>query len=386
MLSGVAAQIGIKIYGDDMTVLRATAEEIKAAIAEVPGVTDPVVESQVTIPQLQIELDREQLALHGLTPLHVNEFIETAMNGRIVSKIYHGQRHFGLLVRFDEDYREDVENLHRITIPLADGGSTPLGSVSTIRRGGGPNTINHEQIRRRIFVQCNTTGERGLVDVVNDIKQRLESIEANLPPEYNIQYGGQFERQATAARVIGLTSIASLFGVFLLLYSLFRSANYALQIMVAVPLAFIGAVSALILTGQTLSIAAMVGFVSLSGIAVRNGILLLNHYLHLVRFEGETWSHKMLIRAGKERLAPVLMTALTSGIGLIPLALAAGQSGKEILYPVATVMIGGLITSTLLEFLVRPALFSLVGLRIGPRVSDRFRDDVELVGVADEMQ
>jgi HME family heavy-metal exporter len=386
MLSGVAAQIGIKVYGDDMTMLRNTAEEIKAAISGVEGVADPLVESQVTIPQLQIQLDREQLALHGVTPYHVNEFVETALNGRVVSQVLQDQRHFDLLVRFDELYREDIENLHRITLALPDGGSTPLGSVSTIRRRGGPNTINHEQIRRRIFVQCNTTGQRGLVDVVDDIRQRLKPIEAALPPGYYIQYGGQFERQASAARVIGLMSIASLLAVFLLLYALFRSANFALQVMVAVPMAFIGAVAALVLTGQTLTIAAMVGFVSLSGIAVRNGILLLNHYLHLVHYEGETWSHAMLIRAGKERLAPVLMTALTSGIGLIPLALAAGQPGKEILYPVATVMIGGLLTSTLLEFLVRPALFSLAGLPIAPRVADRSSTDVQLVTVGDEVQ
>ncbi len=379
MLSGVAAQIGIKIYGDDMTVLRTTAEQIQAAISEVEGVTDPLIESQVTIPQLQIQLDREQLALHGVTPYHVNEFVETALNGRVLSQVLQGQRRFDLLVRFDELYREDIENLHRLTLALPDGGSTPLGSVSSIHRRGGPNAINHEQIRRRMFVQCNTTGQRGLVDIVDDIKQRLRPIEADLPPGYYIQYGGQFERQASAARVIGLMSVASLVGVFLLLYALFRSANFALQVMVAVPMAFIGAVSALVLTGQTLSIAAMVGFVSLSGIAVRNGILLLNHYLHLVRYEGETWSPQMLVRAGRERLAPVLMTALTSGIGLIPLALAAGQPGKEILYPVATVMIGGLATSTLLEFLVRPALFSLVGLGSGPRVADRLRADVQLL-------
>ncbi len=384
MLSGVAAQIGIKVYGDDMTVLRNTAEEIAAAISQVEGVADPLVESQVTIPQLQIQLDREQLALHGVTPYHVNEFVETALNGRVLSQVLQGPRRFDLLVRFDELYREDVENLHRLTLALPDGGSTPLGSVSTVHRRGGPNSINHEQIRRRIFVQCNTTGQRGLVDIVDDIRQRLQPIEAGLPPGYYIQYGGQFERQASAARVISLMSVASLIGVFLLLYALFRSANFALQVMVAVPMAFIGAVGALVLTGQTLTVAAMVGFVSLSGIAVRNGILLLNHYLHLVRYEGETWSPEMLIRAGKERLAPVLMTALTSGIGLIPLALAAGQPGKEILYPVATVMIGGLTTSTLLEFLVRPALFSLLGLPSGPRVADRLRAEIPLQTVEEE--
>ena len=210
-------------------------------------------------------------------------------------------------------------------------------------------------------MQCNVSG-RGLVDVVREIKQRVKPIEDELPSGYYVEYGGQFESQQSASRVIMILFGVALIGMFLVLYSMFRSVNLALQVMVALPMAFIGSVLALYLTGQTLTIAALVGFISLCGIATRNGILLINHYLHLVRYEGETWTKAMVIRAGQERLAPVLMTALTSGIGLIPLALAAGEPGKEILYPVATVIIGGLITSTLLEFLVRPALFWKFGL------------------------
>ena len=378
MLSGVKAQVAIKLYGDDLDVLRRTAEEMKVAISEVEGVKDLQVEPQVTIPQMRIEIDGYQLKQYGLTRADITEFVETAMNGQVVSEVLDGQRKFDLMVRLDEPYREDLETLRRLTIHLPNGGTTKLGSVAHIYRGGGPNTINREQVRRRIVLQCNV-GDRGLVDVVEDIKQRLSPIEESLPDGYFIEYGGQFESQQSASQMITILFAISLVGMFLVLYTMFRSANLALQVMVALPMAFIGSVAALFLTGQTLTVAAMVGFISLCGIASRNGILLINHYLHLVRFEGESWSREMIIRAGKERLAPVLMTALTSGIGLVPLALAAGEPGKEILYPVATVIIGGLISSTFLEFLVRPALFWQFGMAAARRVTEEERQEVDLV-------
>ncbi len=368
MLSGVQAQVAIKVYGDDLGILRQQAQAMKASIEKVPGVKDLIVEPQVTIPQLQIELNRDQLALHGLRPAQINGLVQTAMQGSVVSEVLLGQQSFDLIVRLDEPFREDLQALARLPVELPDGGAIPLGSVVTIRQAGGPNTINREQVRRRIAIQCNVAG-RGLVDVVNDIRLAIQPVQATLPMGYFTEFGGQFESQQSASRRIAVFSLAALVGVFLVLYTMFRSANFALQVMVALPMAFIGSVAALVLTGQTVSIASMVGFISLGGIASRNGILLLSHYLYLVRHEGETWSSAMLVRAGQERLAPVLMTALTSGIGLIPLALAAGQPGKEILYPVATVIIGGLISCTLLEFLVRPALFSAVGFSAGRRMT-----------------
>jgi HME family heavy-metal exporter len=233
-------------------------------------------------------------------------------------------------------------------------------------------------------VQCNVGG-RGLVDVVEEIQQRQKPIIASLPSGYFVEYGGQFESQQSASRVIAILFVVSMLGVFMVLFTLFRSANFSLQVMAALPMAFIGSVAVLVLTGQTLTIAAMVGFISLGGIASRNGILLLNHYLHLVRYEGESWSKSMIVRAGKERLAPVLMTALTSGIGLVPLALSAGESGKEILYPVATVIIGGLLTSTILEFFVRPALFWRFGLKSGERIVTSSWTDVPFVEESEEV-
>lgn len=360
MLSGVKAQVGIKLYGDDLTVLRQTAEQMKSAMADVPGVKDLLVEQQIEIPQLQIELNRDSLAKHGVTSNYVNEFVETAMNGRIVSEIVLGERKFDLVVRLDDNYRQDPEKLKRLALNIPSGGMVPLDELAMISVASGPNTVNRENVRRRIVVQCNTAG-RDLNSIVTDIQKKLEPIQAALPTGYFIEYGGQFESQKNATRVIGLLSLISLSGMFLALYTLFRSTNIALQVLSALPMAAIGAVTALVVTGQSLTVASMVGFISLSGIASRNGILLIAHYLHLVRHEGEKFTPEMIERAGKERLAPMLMTALTAGIALIPLVLAAGEPGKEILYPVATVILGGLISSTLLDFFVHPALFWCFG-------------------------
>ncbi|QEG36865.1 efflux RND transporter permease subunit [Bythopirellula goksoeyrii] len=377
MLSGVKAQIAIKLFGDDLDELRRQAEGFKSAIVDIPGIRDLQVEQQVIIPQLRIEADGEKLKAFGLRRSDVNEFVETAMQGEVVSQVLDGQRTFDLMVRLGEESREDLDALKRLQIDLPGGGSVKLEDVARVYKAGGPNMVNREQVRRRIVVQCNVT-DRGLVDVVDDIKQRLAPLVTELPPGYFVEYSGQFESQQSASRLIGILFVASLIGIFLVLFKMFHSANLALQVMIALPMAFIGSVASLYLTGQTLSVASMVGFISLCGIASRNGILLINHYLHLVKYEGETWTREMIVRAGQDRLAPVLMTALTSGIGLVPLALAAGEPGKEILYPVATVIIGGLVTSTLLEFLVRPALFWTCGMGSARRVVEACRERVVL--------
>lgn len=385
MLSGVKAQIGIKIYGDDLDVLRRKAGQMKSAISKVPGVTDLMVEPQVIIPQLRIELDHDRLLLNGLTANDVNEFIETAMNGQVVSEVLIGQRQFDLLIRLDERHRENIGRLRRLTIELPDGGKIPLESVARIYESGGPNTVNRENVRRRIVLQCNVS-ERGVVDVVEEIQTAVAPIVDSLDEGYFVEFGGQFESQQSATRIIGLLFLVSMIGVFLVLFTMFRSVNLSLQVMAALPMAFIGSVVALVLTGQTLTVASMVGFISLAGIASRNGILLLNHYLHLVEHEGEDWTKQMIVRAGLERLAPVLMTALTSGIGLVPLVLSAGQPGKEILYPVATVILGGLVSSTLLDFFVHPALFWLFGLKEAERVVNESRSHIELYENRDETE
>ena len=372
MLSGVKAQVGIKLYGDNLATLRQKGDEIKAAINGIPGVKDLLVEQQIDIPQLQIKLNRAQLATHGVNSNYVNEFIETAMNGRVVSEIVMGEKKFDLVVRLDDEFRKDVAKLRRLALNLPTGGMVPLQTLADIENGNGPNTINRENVHRRIVIQCNTAG-RDLGSVVADIEERLAPIKSSLPTGYYIEYGGQFESQKSATKMIGLLSLLSLAGMFLALYTLFRSTNLALQVLAALPMAAIGAVAALVLTRQSLTVASMVGFISLAGIASRNGILLIAHYLHLVRHEGEQFTPEMIERAGKERLAPMLMTALAAGIALIPLALAAGEPGKEILYPVATVIIGGLISSTLLDFFVHPALFW----KFGRRAAEAQRTETE---------
>jgi len=355
MLSGVTAQIAIKVFGEDLDVLRQKADEIKAAILDIPGLAPPVVEPQRLIPQLRIELIREQLAQYGLTAADVNGFIETAMNGRVVSSILEGQRTFDLVVRLDDEFRSDFEVVRRMAIDLPDGGQIPLSAVATIYEAGGPNTIHHERTRKRVAVRANTTG-RDLASVVADIRSAV-SKKVTLSSGYYIEYGGQFEAQQEATQRIALLSLVSLIGVFLILHTLFPSTRIVLQIMLALPIAFVGGVVALWLTGQTNSVASLVGFISLGGIAARNGILLVSHYLHLMREEGEDFSPSMIVRGSLERLAPVLMTALTAGIGLVPLVLGGQQPGKEILYPVATVILGGLCTSTICEYVVHPGLF-----------------------------
>ena len=355
MLSGVTAQIAIKIYGDDLDILRQKATEIKSAIAGIPGLEPPVVEQQKIVPQLRIELDRKKLALYGLTPTFVNEFVETALRGKVVSTILEGQRTFELLVRLDDQYRTDFANLERLSIDLPRGGRIPLGAVATVYEGGGPNTINRENVRRRITIRANTN-KRDLASVVADIRARIDE-DIKLPEGYFVEYAGQFQAQQEASQMILLLSGVSIAGVFLVLYTLFPSVRIVLQIMLALPIAFIGGVIALLITGQTLTVASMVGFISLGGIAARNGILLVSHYFHLMREENEEFDKQMVLRGSLERLAPVLMTALTAGLGLLPLVLGGQQPGKEILYPVATVILGGLVTSTICEYLIHPGLF-----------------------------
>jgi CzcA family heavy metal efflux pump len=362
MLSGVKAQIGIKLFGDDLGLLRQKADAIQHAMESVPGVTDLFVEPQVLIPQLRIEVNRERLAESGLSVKELNDYVETAMNGVTVSEILQGMQTFDLIVRLKQEFREDIDELKRLTVTLPSGGVVPLSSLVQIYEADGPNTINRENVRRRIVIQCNVE-DRGIVDVVQDIQRAVEPTVQSLPTGYFVTFDGQFRSQQMASRTIAVLFVAALIGVFLVLHALFRTTNLALQVMTALPMAFIGAVAALVLTKQTVTIASMVGFVSLAGIASRNGVLLLQHYLHLVKYEGESFTKEMIVRAGLERLAPVLMTALTAGIALVPLAIAAGEPGKEILYPVATVILGGIISSTLLDFFVHPALFWLFGIR-----------------------
>ena len=352
MISGVTAQIAIKLYGDDLDTLRREAARIRTAIADVPGIKDPVIEQQNITPQFRVELDTEHLAFYGVNARFVQDFVETAMHGRIVSQVFDGQRSFDLMLRLAEPYRNDLANFHRMPLELPSGRIIPLDAVARVYESGGPNTIKRDDGRRRIVVRVNTLG-RDLSGVMEDLRSRIGELK--LPEGYFVVYGGQFEAQQEAGRRILLLSIVALIAVFVVLYSAFPARSLVLQILIALPAAFIGGIVALKLTGQTMSTAAMVGFISLGGIAARNGLLLMSTYLDGVSEKGFT--QETILQGSLERLAPVLMTALTTGIGLVPLVIGGHLPGKEILFPVATVIVGGLITATLCEFLVRPGLF-----------------------------
>ena len=357
MLSGVYAHVAIKIYGDDLNVLQRLAQQVKGEISDVPGITTPIIESQVFVDELHIVLRPDDLATYGLSREYVAEFVQTALQGEVVSQVLEGSRRFDLVVRLREEERTDYSSLRDLRIDLPEGrGQIKLEDVADLTEGTtGPNQLMRENVRRRIVVRCNTEG-RDLGSVVADIENRINS-RIRMPEGYYVEYGGQFESQRSATLMIGIMAGVSLVGVFVVLLMLHSSVRIVLQILNAIPTAFIGGVAALVITGQTLTVASLVGFVSLGGIAVRNGILLVTHYFHLMDQEGEAFSQEMVLRGSLERLSPVLMTALTAGMGLLPIVLGGQKPGLEILYPVATVILGGLTTSTFCEFLIHPGLF-----------------------------
>ncbi|MCR5163648.1 MAG: efflux RND transporter permease subunit [Thermoguttaceae bacterium] len=360
MRTGSSSTIAIKVRGSDMRVLRQRSAEIQRLISKVQGIgTVRINPVQIDIPQLQITLDRDALAVYGLTPEKVNRTIEIAMQGVETVQILDGERKFDVLLRLEDDCREDLDALRQLPIQIPSGGTIPLYEIAEIHDAKGPSSITHEACRAQITVQASPRN-RGAVDVKNDIDAVLEPHWAELTAgDVSIELTGLFQSEQESTRRLLFLSLFSLVAIFLVLYRMFHSANISLQIMASLPLALVGAVAAMVLTGQDRSVPNLVGMISLCGIASRNGILLIDHYFHLMRFEGMKFSKELLIHAGKDRVAPVLMTALTSVLGLIPLTLSPDTPGREILYPIATVVVGGLVTSTLMEFFVRPALFWL---------------------------
>ncbi len=370
LLSGVRAQLAVKVFGSDLPTLRAKAEEIRAVMAGVEGTVDVNVEKLVEIPQVQIRLNREALARYGVAAGAVSQALETAMLGKNVGTVLEGQRSYDLIVRFNDASRNDVEAIGNtlIDVPGQNGAETtkiPLSSVATISTGFGPNAIARENVQRRIVVSANVAG-RDLGSVVAEIQRKVAS-EVSLPAGYFVEYGGQFEAQQAASRLILTLSLGSLVAIYLTLQMALGHPIAAIQVMVNIPLALIGGVIAVFVTGGVLSVASLIGFISLFGITSRNGIMMISHYIHLMKEEGEEWSESMIIRGSLERLVPVMMTALTAGLALVPLTLAAGEPGKEILQPLAVVVLGGLITSTLLDQIVTPALFWKFGKPVGDK-------------------
>ncbi|MCC7150705.1 MAG: efflux RND transporter permease subunit [Rubrivivax sp.] len=356
LLSGVRAQVALKIYGDDLDTLRGLAEDLRARLARVAGITDLQVEKQVLIPQIKIRIDYEQAARLGVAPGTLLRSLEQMIDGERITQIVEGNRRFDLVVRLPESGRE-LQALRGLLIETATG-HVPLSQLATIEDGNGPNQVSRENARRRIVLSANTDG-RDMSKVIADIRAELAA--RALPEGYFTALEGQFQAQEDAARLIALLALVSLGMIFLVLYSRYRSVVLTAIIMGNIPLALVGSVVALWISGQPLSVAALVGFITLTGIATRNGILKVSHYINLCAFEGETFGDAMIVRGSLERLTPVLMTALVAAFALVPLLISADAPGKEVLHPVAVVIFGGLVSSTLLDSLLTPVMFRLWG-------------------------
>ena len=355
MLSGTRANIAIKLFGPDLGDLFAQGNRIKEAIATTPGLVDLTVEQQVDIPQVRIDARRGMLARYGIPTGDFTDFVDVAVAGEKVGEVFEGERRFDLVLRFKPEDRSTIDALRMLPIS-APNGSVPLAAVADVRSASGPSTINRENVQRRIVISANVAG-RDLRGVVNEIQQRIND-NVQLQPGYHLEYGGQFESEQAASRTLLIASLMALGVIFLLLYQEFREAKLAGIILINLPLALIGGVVAVWLAGGTLSIPAIIGFITLFGVATRNGILLVSHYGQLER-EGETLDNAVL-HGSIDRLAPILMTALTAALALIPLALASEEPGNEIQSPMAKVILGGLLSSTLLNMFIIPAVYTMV--------------------------
>lgn len=359
MLSGTRANIAIKLFGTDLNRMFAIGNEIRAAVADIPGVADLNVEQQVERPQLKIVPRREMLARYGITMPQFTECINVLLGGEVVSQVYEDRQAFDLTVRVSEAARNGIEQIRNLAIDAADGRKIPLSYVADVISSTGPNTISRENVARKIVISANVAG-RDQGSVVDEIRARIAD-RIQLPEGYHIEYGGQFESEQAASRTLTLLSVLSVLVIFLLLYQQFRNLRQSVVILLNLPLALIGGVLALVCTSGILSIPALIGFISLFGIATRNGMLLIDRYNELRR-QGMA-PRECVMSGSMDRLSPIIMTALTSALALIPLALGGDLPGNEIQSPMAQVMLGGLLSSTLLNAFVIPVMYLWIARR-----------------------
>ena len=374
LLSGIRAEIALKLFGDDLDTLRSLAEQLRVRISDVKGIVDLQVERQVQIPQIQVVTNYERARNYGISPSHSAQSLGQITEGRVLGEIIDGPRRFDLVLRSgDADRTKD--GLSKLLIQTKQG-TVPVSLIADVAETEGPNQVLRENGQRRIAVFGNTDGS-DIATVVKDIRSSIESFE--LPPGYTVALEGTFKAREEATRLIALLAMISLSLIFIVLYTRYKSVALSLIIIGNVPLALIGSVAALHLSGQPLSLATMIGFITLAGIITRNGILKISHYINLVLHEGESFGTKMVLRGSQERLVPVLMTALSAGIALIPLVLGAGEPGKEILHPVAVVILGGLLSATLIDAVLTPILF----LYFGKNSIDRLLQEQRIRGPQD---
>lgn len=355
MLSGVSAKVAIKIYGPDLESLRKLGSDIVKIARTIPGLEQARMEQQAPIPQLRIELDRKRALAYGVTPGDLNEQLATLMGGDVVAEVYEGQRVYDLVVRLPLEWRESPKRLENLYIDTLNGNRIPLSYVADIRQASGPNTILRENTLRRMVVSINPT-TNDLNAVVEELQSKVTQ-EIQLPKGYTLSFEGEYQAQKEAKKIILITSSIILLVIVFLLYSYFRGISFVLLVLTNIPVSLIGGILFTRYTLDNISIATLVGFIAIAGIAARNNIMMISHYLHLMRHEGESFDRKMVERGTLERLVPVLMTALAAGIALVPLVLAADEPGKELLNPIAIVILGGLFSSTILGLGLTPALF-----------------------------
>jgi HME family heavy-metal exporter len=374
MLSGIRSEIAVKVFGDDLDAMLRKAEELREKLALIPGITDLQVEKQVRIPQLEIRIDYDRAALYGVQPAAVVDQLSRLSNGRAISRVVDGYRRFDVVLRLPDNLRT-AQGLGDLLIETPSGW-VPARQVATIRETDGPNQILRENGRRRIVVLANSDGRTDMTTIVTSIRDALGAT--TMPEGMSVNLEGTFQAQEEAARTIGLLSMVSLALIFAILYSRYRSAVLALIIIGSVPLALVGSVAALWLVGQPLSVASMIGFITLTGIAARNGILKISHTINLALHEGMPWGRDLVMRGCLERMTPVLMTALSAGVALVPLLIDAATPGKEILHPVAVTIFGGLISATALDAFVTPLLL----LAFGRNAIERLRATADEVAPA----
>ncbi len=372
MLSGTQASIAIKLFGDDLNRMFMLGNRIKQEISDVDGIADLNVEQQIERPELKIVPKRELLLKYGISLPEFSEFVSVNMAGEVVSEVNEAGKRFQLIVRANEYSRNSIESIRDLVIDAADGTKIPITNVADVVSSTGPNTINRENVKRKIVISANTSG-RDLHSVVNDIRKRIEE-RIELPEDYHIEYGGQFESAQEASRILLFTSIISIVIIFLLLFMQFRNAVESAVILLNLPLAIIGGVFSLYLTSGEISIPAIIGFISLFGIATRNGMLLITQYNHLHQDEGLS-IRESVMRGSMERLNPILMTALTSALALLPLALGDDLSGNEIQSPMAKVILGGLLSSTFLNAFLIPIIYIMVRREKSPEIQQNDDDE-----------
>jgi CzcA family heavy metal efflux pump len=360
MLSGVSAALAIKIFGPDLTTLNEKAIDLQEAIKDTKGLVDLRIEQQGLIPQVKVQVLRDEAAKFGMSAGEITQLLETALNGETVAQVLEDSKYYDVFFQFDEKSKATPEQMQKIVLKSRpDGRPVLLQDVADVYETTGPNEINRENNQRRIVISANASG-RDLGSLVNEIQQKVKE-KVQLPEGYYVIYGGQFESQKAATKKILLFGLISLFGIALILFSHFKSKAITAQIMTTIPLAFIGGIILLFFTDRTITVASLVGFITLCGVASRNAIMMISHYLHLMKHEKESFSREMIIRGSQERLVPVMMTAFVASLALLPLVFAQGQPGSEVLHPVAVVIVGGLLSSTLLDIIVTPTLFYRFG-------------------------